>query len=164
MNMEYVRHLYDYHYWATGRILQAAEGLGEAEFTAATSHSHGSIQGTLAHMLSAEWMWLTRWQGTSPKTMLSAAEFPTLASVRERAAVEEQRMRTFISSLQDADLDRVVRYTNTKGKEFAYPLWKLMAHVVNHGTQHRSEVAAMLTDLGRSPGDLDMTVFLRERA
>ena len=36
------------------------------------------------------------------------------------------------------------------------PVWQMLAHVVNHGTQHRAEAAALLTSDGRSPGELDM--------
>ena len=42
------------------------------------------------------------------------------------------------------------------------PMWQLLAHVINHGTQHRSEAAALLTAEGRSPGDLDMVFFAEE--
>ena len=44
------------------------------------------------------------------------------------------------------------------------PMWQMLAHVVNHGTQHRSEAAVILTDAGRSPGDLDMIFFAEELA
>jgi uncharacterized damage-inducible protein DinB len=37
----------------------------------------------------------------------------------------------------------------------------MMLHVANHGTQHRAEVAAMLTAAGRSPGDLDLLAYFK---
>jgi uncharacterized damage-inducible protein DinB len=44
------------------------------------------------------------------------------------------------------------------------PMWQMLAHLANHGTQHRSEAAVILTEAGRSPGDLDMIFFAEELA
>jgi len=33
---------------------------------------------------------------------------------------------------------------------------------MNHGTQHRSEAALLLTQAGRSPGELDLIVYLED--
>ena len=68
-----------------------------------------------------------------------------------------------LAGLRDEDLDRVVHYKTTTGKPSSDTLGPLLLHVVNHGTQHRSEVAAMLTELGHSPGDLDLLLYLRQR-
>jgi uncharacterized damage-inducible protein DinB len=56
---------------------------------------------------------------------------------------------------------RTLDYGSIRGTlVHAIPLWHMMSHVVNHGTQHRSEVALALTQLGLSPGDLDLIVYL----
>ena len=44
-----------------------------------------------------------------------------------------------------------------------FPRWQGIVQCANHGTQHRAEIAAMLTDLGQSPGDLDFSVYCLER-
>ncbi len=72
-------------------------------------------------------------------------------------------MRDCLATLGADDVDRTVAYTR-QGRRYAHPLWTQLSHVVNHGTQHRAEVAAMLTGYGHSPGDLDFSLFMRERA
>ncbi len=160
MLIEYFRALYDYNYWANAKILDAAGQVNDAQFIEETPDSHGSLRGTLVHTVGAEWMWRSRWQGTSPTNELREADLPTLEAIRARWHEEEQQMRAFLSALQDEDVQRVVQYTNTEGKTYAAPLWQMMAHLVNHGTQHRSEAAAILSRLGHSPGEIDLLIFI----
>lgn len=155
--------LYDYNYWANQRILQATERVSPEQFVAPTSHTYGSLHGTLLHILSAEWIWRSRWQGDSPTAMLDPADFPTLAALRARWDSEEQQMRAFLAALRDQNLASMVQYATTSGRPSSQILWQVMLHVVLHGMQHRSEAAAILTDYGQSPGDIDLIVFLREQ-
>jgi uncharacterized damage-inducible protein DinB len=165
MHITTAQWLVDYHYWANARLLRAADGIDVAELVAPRAVPCGSLRGTFVHILSAEWIWRQRWLGASPPAMLDERAFATLADVIARWDAEQQAMRAFLADQDDAALARPVTFTNTRGVVQApVPLWQLLMHCVNHGTQHRSEAAIILTDLGRSPGDLDMALLLRERA
>lgn len=160
MNKQDILTLYRYNQWANAKILNAAIGLTDEQYLAPASFPHGGLRGTLVHTLGAEWIWRRRWEGTSPATLLKAEEFPTFESLRARWAVEEKHLINFVEVLTDEKLNSLFHYTSTKGKPFTRILWQAMAHVVNHGTQHRAEAAAILTELGHSPGDLDLIYFL----
>jgi uncharacterized damage-inducible protein DinB len=123
----------------------------------------GSVQGALGHCLGAEVMWLSRCLGISPKSILSGKDFPTVQALRERWARQHAEMAAFVESLTDADLTRAVTYQTMGGVTYTNLLGYMLAHVVNHSTQFRSEAAVGLTRFGKAPGDLDMIVYLRER-
>jgi uncharacterized damage-inducible protein DinB len=79
---------------------------------------------------------------------------PDLASVRDFWADERQRLLGFVGSIDEAGLDEVVDFGGSTPA--SAPIWQVLAHVVNHGTQHRSELARYLTLCGHSPGDIDL--------
>ena len=162
MTTDVVRTLYRYSAWATGRILDNASRLRPEELAATSGASFSTVRETLVHIMAAQLIWLSRWQGTSPTSLLDAREFPDVASLRARWDQIERETQRFVAGLTDADLAKVVEYRNTRGERWAYPLWQQVVHQVNHATQHRGEVAAALTELGHSPGDLDLLIFIDE--
>jgi len=156
MNKQDILTLYKYNQWANGLILGAGANLTTEQFLAPASYPHGGLRGTLVHALFAEWIWRNRWEGNSPTYRIKADEFPTFESLQTRWMEEEKFLMAFVNELTDEKLNATFAYRNTRGEPFEQVLWKAMAHVVNHGTQHRAEAAAMLTDFGCSPGDVDM--------
>jgi len=159
---EWIRTIYDYNAWANSRVLDTAGQLTNAQFLQGGGASFDSLGDTLVHTLSAQWIWLSRWQGHSPATMLNPEEYTDLKSLRDRWRVVETETHAFVAALDSEQLNTVVAYTNTSGQPFSYPLWQLMVHQVNHATQHRSEAAVMLTHLDHSPGSLDLLTYLGE--
>lgn len=160
MNKQDIRILYQYNQWANAKILNAAAHVTQDEYLAPASFPHGGLRGTLVHALFAEWIWRNRWEGTSPAHRLKPEEFPTIESLRTRWLEEEKQLMDFVDHITDEKLDNMFSYTNTSGKPLTKILWQAMAHLVNHGTQHRTEAAAILTDFGHSPGDIDLIYFL----
>ncbi len=162
MLLDVIRSLYQYNVWANHRILIAVSKLTAEQFLARAGTSYPSVRDTLVHTMSAEWIWLSRWKGSSPNAMFEAADFPKLQSIQTRWATIEVETQQFIDQLNPLQLGEVVSYVNTRGKKWSYPLWQQMIHQVNHATQHRSEVAAILTHFGCSPGDMDYLVYQDE--
>ena len=162
MNKEDILTLYAYNSWANARILNATAQVTAEQFLAPASFSHGGLRGTLVHVLFAEWIWRRRWEGHSPVAWLQPEDFPTFEALHTQWDVEEQALLQFVENASDEALNNIVEYRRTGGEACENILWHLMVHLVNHGTQHRSEAAAMLTEFGHSPGDIDLIVFLRE--
>jgi len=165
MNLRDILTLYDYNYWATRRILAAGAQVSPEQFMIPTSHSFGSLRGTLVHTLDAECSWRMLLQQNTLDYFgaLEEDDFPTFDTLEERWKEAELAMRDYLIHLNDADLTGMIRYTTDEGEKRERVLWHCLLHVVNHGTHHRSEAAAILTDYGHSPGELDFTVFLNEQ-
>jgi uncharacterized damage-inducible protein DinB len=155
--------LYDYNYWANERIFAALAKVSHEQFVAPAGHSWGGLRGTLAHVFNGEWIWRMRCQHrVYPQAFIPEEDFANFATLRERWVSEEANMREYLNGITSDQLNRALSYEGFANKSYQNPLWLILTHVVNHGTQHRSECATMLTQLGHSPGSLDLITWLRE--
>jgi uncharacterized damage-inducible protein DinB len=161
MLLDYVKSLYNYNYWANDKIVRTVEGISQAQVNVDMHNGIGTMRVTLVHILNGERTWRMRWQGERPPYILQQEDFAALAAIQARWREEEQKMRAFLATLHDDDMARVIQYSSTiqPDKVFAWQFWQQLVHTVNHGTQHRSEIAMKLTELNQSPGELGMSVF-----
>lgn len=165
MLAEGLRTLYDYNDWANARIFAAAANLSQEQFDTPGAAGHGAIHETLLHLINTQGAWLSWWDGSlapeaAMRTRFVAADHPDVAVVRAAWEQVTAQTRAFLSDLSDEDAQRLYTSTPPGRPAWTSPLWKMMLHVANHGTQHRSEIATMLTNHGHSPGDLDLLFYL----
>jgi uncharacterized damage-inducible protein DinB len=72
----------------------------------------------------------------------------------------EAEQRAYLDALSEADLGRVLEYKNQAGVPQRSPMWRLLQHVPNHATHHRSEINTMLTLISGSPPDTGINSYI----
>jgi uncharacterized damage-inducible protein DinB len=107
----------------------------------------------LNHVLGAKRIWLARVTGTPMPFGVN----PTFsaADLRAEFAVARDGWAAFLDGQTDADMGRVVTYTNLKGDPFQTALGDILAHVPVHGQHHRGQVNADLRAAGLTPPVID---------
>ncbi|MBI4572191.1 MAG: damage-inducible protein DinB [candidate division NC10 bacterium] len=155
--------LYEYNAWANERALGAAGTLSPEQFLRDLGSSFPSVRDTLAHIVGAEWIWLCRWQGESPSKGLPAADFPTVASLKDRFAALDRERRAFLDTVSEGGLARPFSYRDMAGNAHSLRLVDSLQHLVNHGTYHRGQITTMLRQLGAKPVSTDMSRFYLDR-
>jgi uncharacterized damage-inducible protein DinB len=164
MTLSDITTLHAYSSWATNRFFDVLEKLTPEQLAQDMRVSHGSIHGTLLHMIGAEKIWLERWKGETPKGFLSAAEAPDLAALKQVWTTTGKATAAWLGTLNDKKLQESFTMTTAAGKSFTHAYVQAFQHLVNHSTYHRGQITALLRQLGVAPPATDLIVFFRETA
>jgi uncharacterized damage-inducible protein DinB len=162
MDTASIREFYKFNRWANEKAVGVVSRLDHEQFTRELGSSFSSVRDTFAHLAGAEWIWLERWLGRSPKALPGPAELNTLAAIEKRLKqVEEERGR-FLQLLDAAKLEAPLSYVNQRGETWSYPLWQQLVHVVTHSTYHRGQITTLLRQLGARPVMTDFLFYYDE--
>ncbi len=171
MDLEHIRLLYAYNRWANARLLDQAEKLTPEQLHAPNRGGFGSVRDTLVHLMETEFFWSGLiWRGKAIDIDWEPFEFdpndyPDVAAIRARWAGIESDLFAFIDELTpegENSLARIIVWTDVGPTLLRRSLWLSMLDVFIHATQHRSEIAMALTRFGQSPGELDLSLYVRE--
>lgn len=155
------RQLYAYNRWATERMLAAASQLSDDQFRQDMGSSFPSIRDTLVHIMSAEWVWLSRLQGTSPPGMPEAWKSMGLREITRQWDDVDRSLRNLVDGLGETELDQPIPYRNTAGSAFVSTRAQILRHVVNHSSYHRGQITTMLRQLGAAAPTTDLIAYYR---
>ncbi|MDO8484345.1 MAG: DinB family protein [Candidatus Limnocylindrales bacterium] len=147
MRLADIQFLFGYDRWATARVLDTAVGVDDETWSSPDVIGERGLGGILVHALGAHQRWRHSLSGSAEMPTPERGPLPTIEELRVAWLDEWPALDAWLASLEDGSMELV---------DDGLPYWQLLAHVVNHGTQHRSEAAALLTTAGRSPGDLGL--------
>jgi uncharacterized damage-inducible protein DinB len=162
--LDSIRMLYDYNHWANGLIWESSIlTLTDEQFYQPFDYSVGGIHHQIIHIISAEWVWFSRLNGSSPNTMLNPADYPTREAIRTKWDEVETLGRNTLNHYTEATLESDLVYRTTSSQEQRQNIGELLLHLMNHGTDHRAQVLYMLYQLGAPTVAQDILYYLREK-
>ena len=151
MNVDYFKRMFDYDFWANERVLESME---------ATAALPEEALKKMSHILAAKCVWLSRISPGLPT--LSFETVLSLSESRKWDADLKKWMDEYFSKLAPEQLGQKVGYQNLKGMPFENILSDILAHMVNHGTYHRGQIASLVNKAGGKPAGTDYIGFVRE--
>jgi uncharacterized damage-inducible protein DinB len=152
-----------YTLWADRQVLHAVRQASQEDLTRDAGVSFGSILGTMAHILGAERVWLSRFSGMALDRVPSIDDFPSLAAWIVGWEETAAGLEAFLAGLTDEQLAAPLTWTNSRGDSYTRPLWQPVLHLVNHSTYHRGQVVSLLRQMGYPVPSTDLIYYFLER-
>jgi uncharacterized damage-inducible protein DinB len=162
LNKSDIIELFEYCRWAKDRLLTSLDPMREEDFTRDLRSSHGSVRGTLLHIINSENIWLKRFVGDDV-TSLDETKLKTVDDFRQAWDRVDSRLFEFVYRLTDEQLQLRFDYRDTKGNKYSQRRTLLLHHLANHFTYHRGQIVAMQRQMGYLPAYTDLAGFYRER-
>jgi len=143
---------FKYNLWANLRLLKACAHLSDAQLDATTRGTFGSVRETLMHLFASEEGYARHWHftGASPTPRLKElTTFPGFDELRRRA---ERSGKELIAVAEQGELNQILYLDEGT---YEAPVIVVLIQAINHGIDHRSQIATLLSQQDIEPPDLD---------
>ncbi len=155
-----------YNQWATRALYIHVDRLPDETYRRDVGLFFKSIHGTLNHLLVGEHLlWFKRFaEGSSPLMALNAEVETDRDALRERLFEGALAWLPLMEVWPEEHLRGMLSYQRSDGQAMRLPFATTLAHVFNHGTHHRGQITAALTNLGQPGPELDLVRMLQEES
>ena len=144
---------FHYNLWANLCLLDACAHLSDAQLDATMIGTFGSVRETLMHMLAAEEGYARTLTGKilSPP-LKDFPHFPGFDELRSRARASGEQLIAFAQQAEQEELKRILHLDEGT---YDAPVIVVVIQAINHGIDHRSQIATLLSRQGIEAPGLD---------
>ena len=153
-----LRMMFDHHTWANLTLLEFCAGLSDEQLDTTAVGGYGSIRATLWHLVGADVSYVERVNGKLPPDPPPRDQFPGFAALMQAVRWSGAELLQLALAAQ---ADTTVRQRPPR-LLIQYKLAGLMVQAINHATEHRAQVATILTQLGLEPPDMSGWHYMEE--
>lgn len=159
MNTDALRHLFGYHF-AENRLLwdKLVAQVSWEQFTRPSDYSHGSVRDQIIHLISVDNTWFSGLSGRPIPGPLDPTHFNSFEAIRTHWDLIEMAMDNYLDLLTDD----VLTTQPLKDEDENLRVWQVLLQVVNHGTDHRSQIHSLLHQHGIKTVSQDYIFYVYE--
>lgn len=150
--------LFAHNTWANLKLLDFCERLSDEQLDATAIGCFGSIRDTLQHIVRGEVSYVERVNGKLPAKPLPPDQVPGFEELKEAVRWAGDEMLQLALSARS---DTRVRQRPPR-MLVEYNLATLIAQALSHSTEHRTQISAIITQLGVEPPDMSGWHYMEE--
>ncbi|MBP7338360.1 DinB family protein [Niveispirillum sp.] len=158
ISVDYVRTMAAYSRWMNSRLMAACAAIPPEERSRDLDAFFKSLHGTLDHILWADMIWMSRFEGSAPPVAKGENLFRTDWDqlVTDRAAADAL-ITEWAAGVTPEWLAAPLSYvTKFNPHRWTLPAWVAVTHFFNHATHHRGQATTLMMQLGVDPGVTDL--------
>lgn len=149
---ENLTELFRYNVWATESVLDACENLSVEQLDATAVGTFGTIRDTLVHIVGAQERFAAALaEDVQANTSRERRPYTGLADLRVAARASGERLVEIARNATDGATVPI----HDRGTDYTMPVWVLLLQSLVHGLEHRTQIAAILTQMGIDPPGMD---------
>lgn len=134
------------------RLLDVCRRLTNEQLESTVEGTYGAIGATLVHMAGGQQSYAARFLGRERPPRLAESPFPGFDALS--AAFDEGNV-LLEQAAAEADTDGYVTIHDDPDTKWRMHRSLLLLQAINHGTEHRSQIATILTQLGITAPEMD---------
>ena len=150
--------IFSHNLWANLRIFERCSELTSEQLDAITSGTYGSIRDTLQHIVISERSYFSRISTGQRYNHPEDAPPMTLAEMMESLRTTGSGFIEWAPKVQAGDTVTI----DWEGTPREVPKTIILTQVINHATEHREQIKAIITQLGIEPPDLQSWTYFDE--